>query len=152
MTTVGFDRRNAVSSHGTLLPATGFSEPIQSFSHDSHSMFAWLRMLRSVPTGTSCLQGTIAVSARSGNTSANFPLKSRVNVTPLLVYFFKPCRFDSALDLAEVERLKPPQPLPGYGAPLEVCGNGWFENVIPALSRRLARASSSVWRRLATSS
>ena len=40
-------------------------------------------------------------------------------MTPLLADFFKTRGFETALDLAEAERLKPPQPLPQFDARLE---------------------------------
>ncbi len=43
-------------------------------------------------------------------------------VAPLLADFFKARGFETALDFAEAERLKPPQPLPRFGARLE---DGW---------------------------
>ena len=60
-------------------------------------------------------------------------------MTPLSAYFFKPRRFKSPLDLAEAERLKPPQPLPGYGAPLEgLPGHIYLQarRITMAMSRR----------------
>src|ERR1017187_10890612 len=67
-------------------------------------MWAWLRILRNVPTGISRFWGTMAVSTTS-------PAR-RTNLTWLPFCFDEAGRLKPALDLAERLGLKRPQPRP----------------------------------------
>src|ERR1700691_5085139 len=55
-----------------------------------------------------------------------------LHVTPLLADLFKTRGFKTTLDLAEAERLKPPQPLPRFGAPSEDAGQPAARSAVAA--------------------
>src|ERR1035441_1317706 len=74
-------------------------------------MWAWLRMLCSVPTGISDFLGTMAgVDHLTG-------APHELDMATLLAGFDKTDRFKTALDLAEGLGSKPPQPRPRSNGP-----------------------------------